>query len=94
MRITVEAIDMQTNPIAKQTLQFCHTAITRTLDASLAVQLQSQKTLERLLEQSPVMPYEGKRAITDWLEALRQHTAAMKGVIDEGFRPFNLYFEE
>jgi len=45
------------------------------------------------LEQSPVVPYEGKRAITDWFEAVRQQTAAMKGIIDEGFRPFREYYE-
>lgn len=94
IRTTVEALNMERNALAKQTLQFCHTALTRTLDASLAVQSHSQKTLEVLLEQSPVVPYEGKRVITDWFEAVRQHTAAMKGVIDEGFRPFREYYEE
>lgn len=85
---------METNPVAKQTLQFCHTALTRTLDAALAIQSQSHKTLERLLEQSPVMPYEGKRAISDWIEACRHQTEAVKTVIDEGFMPFCLHSEE
>ena len=85
---------METNPVAKQTLQFCHTALTGALEAALAVQSQSQRTVEILLEQSPVVPHEGKRAINDWFEAFRQHTTAMKGVIDEGFKPLHLYYEE
>jgi hypothetical protein len=85
---------METNLIAKQTLQLYHAALTQTLDATLAVQDQSQKTLEVLLDQSSAVPQEGKRAINDWLEACRQQTTAMKNVIDEGFRPLNLNNEE
>jgi hypothetical protein len=85
---------MEQNLIAKQTLQLCHAALTQTLDAAMAVQDQSQKTLEILLDQSPVVPQEGKRAINDWLEACRHQTTAIKSVIEEGFRPFNLHYEE
>jgi hypothetical protein len=90
----VEVLNMETNPVAKHTLQFCHTALTGALEAALAVQSQSRKTVEILLEQSPVIPHEGKRAISDWFEAFHQQTTAMKGVIDEGFKPFHLYYEE
>ena len=85
---------METNHLAKHTLQICHATLTQTLEAAVTVQEQSQKTLETLLDQSSVVPQEGKRAINDWLEVCRQQTTAMKNVIDEGFRPFNLYFEE
>jgi hypothetical protein len=87
-------MNMETNPAAKHTLQICRTALTGALDAALAVQSQSQKALEILIERSPLIPHEGKRAISDWFEACRQHTTAMKGVIDEGFRPFRTYHEE
>jgi hypothetical protein len=93
-QITVEAHNMQQNLIAKQTLHLCHAALTQTLDAAMAVQDQSQKTLATLLDQSPVVPLEGKRAITDWIDACRQQTAAIKNVVDDGFRPFHLYSEE
>ena len=69
---------METNLIAKQTLQLYHAALTQTLDAALAVQDQSQKTLESLLDQSPVIPREGRRAINDWIEACRHQTEAVK----------------
>lgn len=85
---------MKTNPVAKQTLQFCHAALTQTFDATLAVQEKSQKTLGSLLDQTPGIPSEGKRAINDWIEACRLQTVAMKSVIDEGFKPFTLYDEE
>ena len=85
---------METNLIAKQTLQIYHAALTQTFDAALTVQEQSQKTLEVLLDQSSVVPQEGKRAINDWLETYRLQTEAVKNVIDEGFKPFNLYYEE
>jgi hypothetical protein len=85
---------METNFIAEQTLQIYRAALTQTLDAALTVQDQSQKTLDILLDQSSLVPQEGKRAINDWLETCRQQTTAMKSVIDEGFTPFNLHNEE
>lgn len=94
IRTNVEALNMETNPVAKQTLQFCHSALTGVLDAALAVQSQSQRAVEILMEQSPVVPHEGKRAINDWFETFRQHTTAMKGVIDEGFKPFRQYYAD
>jgi hypothetical protein len=81
---------METNLIAKQALQIYHAALTQTLDAALAVQDQSQKTLDSLLDHTHGIPAEGKRAINDWLEACRHQTEAVKSVIDEGFGPFNL----
>lgn len=85
---------METNLFAKQSLQLCHAALTQTLDAALTVQDQSQKTIDSLLDQTPGIPAEGRRAISDWIEACRQQTEAVKTVIDEGFRPFNLCSEE
>ena len=90
----VEADNMETNIFAKQTLQIYYAALTKTLDTTMAVQDQSQKMLENMLNQTPGMPVEGKRAINDWIEACRNQTVAMKSVIDEGFRPFRLYCEE
>jgi hypothetical protein len=85
---------METNLIAKQTLQIYHAALMQTLDAALTAQDHSQKTLEALLDQSSLVPREGQRAVNDWLEACRKQTMAMKSVIDEGFRPLNLNNEE
>lgn len=85
---------METNLIAKQTLQLYHAALTQTLDATLAVQDQSQKALEGLLDQTPGIPAEGRRAINDWIGACRHQTKAVKSVIDEGFNPFTLSCEE
>ena len=85
---------METNLIAKQTLQIYHAALMQTLDAALTAQDHSQKTLEALLDQSSLVPREGKRAVNDWLEACRHQTQAVKTVIDEGFMPFSLHSEE
>ncbi len=85
---------METNLIAKQTLQIYHAALTQTFDAALAVQDQSQKTIDNLLDQTPGIPAEGRRAINDWIEACRHQTEAVKNVIDEGFKPYTLYHKE
>lgn len=85
---------METNTFAKQSLQIYYTALTQTLDAALAVQDNSKKTVDTLLDQAPGIPAEGRQAINDWLEVCRQQTVAMKSVIDEGFKPFQLYYEE
>ena len=85
---------METNLIAKQTLQLYHAALTQTLETALTIQDQSRKTIETLLDQAPGIPAEGRRVISDWMEACRQQTEAVKTVIDEGLRPFNLNTEE
>ncbi len=85
---------METNTIAKQSLQFYYTALTRTLDAALAVQDNSKKTVDTLLDQNPGIPMEGRQAINDLIDLYRQQTVAIKNVIDEGFKPFQQYFEE
>jgi hypothetical protein len=85
---------METNLIAKQTLQLCHAALTQTLETALTIQDQSRKTIETLLDQAPGIPAEGRRAISDWIEACRQQTQAVKTVIDEGLMPFHLNTEE
>ncbi len=85
---------METNAIAKQSLQLYYTALTRTLDAALAVQDNSKKTVDTLLDQNPGIPMEGRQAINDLIDLYRQQTVAIKNVIDEGFKPFQQYFEE
>ena len=85
---------METNTLAKQTLQLYYTALTRTLDAALAVQDNSKKTVDTLLDQTPGIPVEGKQVINDWLEVCREQTVAIKSVIDEGFKPLQSYYEE
>jgi hypothetical protein len=89
----VEAENMETNVIAKQTLQIYYAALTKTLDTTMTVQDQSQKILENMLNQTPGVPIAGKRAINDWIEAWRNQTVAIRSVIDEGFKPFRLYEE-
>ncbi len=81
---------METNAIAKQTLQIYYAALTKTLDTTMAVQDQSQKIMENMLNQTPGIPDEGKRAISDWIEACRNQTEAIRSVIDEGFKPFRV----
>ena len=85
---------METNLFAKQSLQLYHAALTQTIDAALTAQNQSQKTIESLLDQTPGIPAEGKRAFSDWIEACRHQTEAVKTVIDEGFMSFSLHSEE
>jgi hypothetical protein len=85
---------METNMIAKQTLQLYYAALTKTFDTTMAVQDQSQKIMENMLNQTPGIPVEGKRAINDWIEACRNQTEAIRNVVDEGFKPFRLYYEE
>jgi hypothetical protein len=84
---------MEANPIAKNTVQFYHAALTQMLDALMVVQEVSQQTLGTLMEWTPGIPVEGKRAINDWIDVCRQQTVAIKGVVDDGFMPLNRYFE-
>jgi polyhydroxyalkanoate synthesis regulator phasin len=83
---------MDTRQIAKQMIQFNKTAFDNTLDALTALQEQTEKMVAMWMDQAPLMPAEGKKAINDWLKAYKKGHAEFKAAADENYKKVEDFF--
>ncbi|MBA4396155.1 MAG: hypothetical protein C0394_02005 [Syntrophus sp. (in: bacteria)] len=83
---------MDPKQIAKQMIKFNKTAFDNTFDAMAAVQEQTEKMMAMYLEQAPMLPAEGKKAISDWLKAYKKGRGDFKAAADENFKKVEDFF--
>jgi hypothetical protein len=83
---------MDPKQIAKQMSQFNKAAFDNTFSAMTVLQEQMEKMVNNYLEQSPWMPAEGKKAITDWIKAYKQGREGFKATVDDNYRKVEEYF--
>ena len=84
---------MDPKQIANQMIQFNKTAFDNTFNAMTVLQEQTEKMVNMFLEQqSPWMPAEGKKAVTDWLKAYKQGREGFKAAVDDNYRKVEEYF--
>jgi hypothetical protein len=83
---------MEPKQIAKQVIQFNKTAFDNTFDAMAVLQEQMEKMTDLYLEQSPLLPAEGKKAINDWLKAYKKGRADFKAAADENYKKVEEFF--
>jgi hypothetical protein len=77
---------MEPQQIAKQMIQFNKTAFDNTFDAMNVLQEQMEKMMGMYLEQAPLLPAEGRKAINDWLKAYKKGRADFKAAADENYK--------
>jgi hypothetical protein len=83
---------MDPKQIAKQVIQFNKTAFDNTFDALTALQEQTEKMMGMYLEQAPLIPEEGKKAINDWLKAYKKGRVDFKAAADENYKKVEEFF--
>ena len=83
---------MDPKQIANQMIQFNKTAFDNTFNAMTVLQEQTEKIVNNFLEQSPWMPAEGKKAVTDWLKAYKRGREEFKATVDDNYRKVEEYF--
>ncbi len=83
---------MEPKQIAKQMIQFNKTAFDNTFDAMNVLQEQTEKMMGMYLEQAPLLPAEGKKAINDWLKAYKKGRADFKAAADENYKKVEEFF--
>ena len=83
---------MEPKQVAKQMIQFNKAAFDNTFSAMTVLQEQMEKMVNNYLEQSPWMPAEGKKAITDWIKAYKQGREEFKANVDDNYRKVEEYF--
>jgi hypothetical protein len=83
---------MDPKQIAKQMIQFNKTAFDNTFDAMTVMQEQTEKMMGMYLEQAPLIPAEGKKAIDEWLKAYKKGRADFKAAADENYKKVEEFF--
>jgi len=83
---------MEPQQIAKQMIQFNKTAFDNTFDAMNVLQEQMEKMMGMYLEQAPLLPAEGRKAINDWLKAYKKGRADFKAAADENYKKVEEFF--
>ena len=78
--------------IAKQMIDFQKTMFDNTYNAMVLVQEQTERTANALLDQATWMPEEGKKAITDWVNAYKKGREDFKKGVDENFKRVEDFF--
>jgi polyhydroxyalkanoate synthesis regulator phasin len=83
---------MEPKKIANQMIQFNKAAFDNTFNAMTVLQEQTEKMVNNYLEQSPWMPVEGKKAVTDWIKAYKQGREDFKAAVDDNYKKVEDYF--
>ena len=83
---------MDPKQIAKQMIQFNKTAFDNTFDAMIVLQEQTEKMVAMYLDQAPLVPAEGKKAINDWLKAYKKGRGDFKAAVDENYKKVEKIF--
>jgi hypothetical protein len=81
------------NRIAKQMIEFQKTAFDNTFTAMAMFQDQAERTFNSLLESAmwPI-PEEGKKALSEWVQAYKKGRDEFKKALDESFKRVEGFF--
>jgi polyhydroxyalkanoate synthesis regulator phasin len=77
---------MDPKQIARQMIQFTKTTFDNTFDAITVFQEQTEKLIGTYLEQAPIIPEEGKKAITDWMKAYKKSREEFKTAVNDNYK--------
>jgi hypothetical protein len=83
---------MDPKQIAKQMIQFNKTAFDNTFDAMTVLQEQTEKMIAMYMDQAPLLPAEGKKAINDWLKAYKKGRTDFKAAVDDNYKKVEDFF--
>ena len=84
---------MDPKQIAKQMVQFNKAAFDSTFNAMEILQEQTEKMVNMSLEQqSPWMPAEGKKAVTDWINAYKRGREDFKAAVNHNYKKVEDFF--
>lgn len=83
---------MDPKQIAKQMIQFNKAAFDNTFEAMTTLQEQTEKMVTMFLEQVPLIPAEGKKAINEWLKAYKKGRTDFKAAVDDNYKKVEEFF--
>jgi polyhydroxyalkanoate synthesis regulator phasin len=83
---------MDPKQIAQQVIQFNKTAFDNTFDAITVLQEQTEKLIAMYMDQTPLLPEEGKKVIADWMKAYKEGRKEFKTAVDENYKKVEEFF--
>jgi len=83
---------MDPKQIAKQMIQFSKTAFDNTFNAMSVMQEQTEKMIGTYLEQAPMIPAEGKKAIADWMKSYKKGREEFKAAVEGNYKKVEDFF--
>ncbi len=78
--------------MAKQMLQFNKTAFDNTFNAMTMVYDQNEKMVGTFLQQASWLPEDGRKAISDWMEAYKKGGENFKSTVDQNYQKVEDFF--
>ncbi len=85
---------MQPEKITKQILTFQKTAFDNSFTAMVMIQEQTEKIARTMVDQAAWIPEEGKKAIDEWVKAVKKGQEEFKKAVDESFHKVEEFFEK
>ena len=85
---------MDQKQIFKQMFDFNKAAFDNTFKAMVMLQEQAERMTNTMLEQATWLPAEGRKVITDWVEAYKKGRENFKKIVDENFQKVDEYFSK
>jgi polyhydroxyalkanoate synthesis regulator phasin len=85
---------MQVTKTANQMIDFQKTMFNNGFNTMVMLQDQAEKMSNTLMDQTPWVPEEGKKAVTQWVNAFKEGRQYFKKSIDEGFENAQKMFTE
>lgn len=85
---------MDQKQIARQMIQFNKTAFDNSFNAMTMVYDQNEKMVGSFLQQAAWLPEEGRKAITDWMNAYKKGCDDFKKLVDENYQKVENFFSE
>lgn len=83
---------MEPVKITKQVIEFQKTTFDNTFNAMVVLQEQAEKMTKAMLEQSPWVPEEGKKAVQEWIGAYKKGREDFKKMVEENFQRVEDFF--
>jgi len=83
---------MDQKQMAKQMLQFNKTAFDNTFNAMTMVYDQNEKMVGTFLQQASWLPEDGRKAISDWMDAYKKGGENFKNLVDENYQKVEDFF--
>ncbi len=83
---------MEPKQIVKQMIDFSKTAFDNSFEAMAVLQDQTEKMVNAMIEQSSIMPEEGKKAVSDWIQSYKKGRNDLKAAADENFKKVESFF--
>ncbi len=85
---------MDPKKIAKQMIEINKASFDNNFSAMKALHEQTVKIINKLCEKTPLLPEEGKKAISEWIKTYKKGCDDFQSTVDENFKRVGDFFSE